>query len=310
MEPVQSELKKWMQQNNNFKENYLKVREEVLNDPEISEFLSLHPQLTQKEIDKNLIKLYEYKSQSKQCDRCESLGGCINMIQGYSPILRVENGEIHLVYEKCHKFVDAEKQREQQKLIQSLYMPRDILNATIDDIDHDKQRGGGIRELLLFLENARTELPARGIYFHGPFGVGKTYLLGALANALKDYHISSMLIYMPEFVREMKSSIKDDSINEKINYFKTTDVLILDDIGAETQSAWFRDEILGSILQYRMMEKLPVFFTSNYSLKQLEEQLSITNRGGSETVKAGRIIERIKQVSKEVKLSGENRRDS
>src|SRR5699024_3571366 len=123
MEPVQSELKKWMQQNNNFKENYLKVREEVLNDPEISEFLSLQPQLTQKEIDKNLIKHYEYKSQYKQCGRCESLGGCINMIQGYSPILRVENGEIHLVYEKCHKFVDAEKQREQQKLILSLYMP-------------------------------------------------------------------------------------------------------------------------------------------------------------------------------------------
>src|SRR5699024_6495269 len=174
----------------------------------------------------------------------------------------------------------------------------------------NKQWVCGICDVFLFLDKARTELTARGISFHGPLGVGKTYLLGALANALKDYHISSMLIYMPEFVREMKSSIKDGSINEKINYVKTTDVLILDDIGAETQSAWFRDEILISILQYRMMEKQPVFFTSNYSLKQLEEQLSITNRGGSETVKAGRIIERIKQVSKEVKLSGENRRDS
>src|SRR5699024_273448 len=182
MKPVQSELKKWMQQNKNFKENYLKVREEVLDDPEISEFLSLQPQLTQKEIDKSLIKLYEYKTQSKQCDRCESLGGCINMIQGYSPILREENGEIHLVYEKCHKRVDAEKQRDQQKLIQSLYVPKDILNATIDDIDHDTQRGSGIRELLLFLENARESLPEKGIYFYGPFGVGKTYLLGALAN--------------------------------------------------------------------------------------------------------------------------------
>lgn len=63
MKPVQSEIQKWMKQNQNFKENYLKVREEVLNDPEISEFLSLNPQLSQKEIDKNLIKLYEYKTQ-------------------------------------------------------------------------------------------------------------------------------------------------------------------------------------------------------------------------------------------------------
>src|SRR5690625_6268764 len=81
---------------------------------------------------------------------------------------------------------------------------------------------------------------------------------------------------------------------------------MIDDIGAETQSAWFRDEVLGSILQYRMMEKLPVFFTSNYSLEQLEKQLSKTTRGGVEKVKAGRIMERIRQVSKEVSLFGDN----
>lgn len=309
MKPVQSELKKWMQQNKNFKENYLKVRQEVLNDPEIKEFLSLHPQITEKEINKNLIKLYEYKTQSKQCAKCKSLGGCINMIQGYSPILQVENNEIHLVYEKCHNRVDYEKQKDQQRLIQSLYMPKDIFNASISSIELDKNRQPVVYEMMHFLKGAKSALPEKGLYFYGPFGVGKTYFLGALANELKQMNISSMLIYMPEFVREMKGSIKDDSINEKINYFKNTDVLMLDDIGAETQSAWFRDEILGSILQYRMMEELPVFFTSNYSLDQLENQLATSNKGGTETVKAGRIIERIKQVSTEMPLSGENRRD-
>ncbi|MBP1947749.1 primosomal protein DnaI [Virgibacillus litoralis] len=309
MKPVQSELKKWMQENKNFKENYIRIKQEVLNDPEIKEFLSYHPTLPEKEVEKNLIKLYEYKSQSKQCDKCKSFDQCQNMLQGYSPVLHVKDNEIHLSYEKCHLRLDHEKQQQQQQLIESLYMPKEILNAAIDDIDHDAERGSGIRQLLLFLEQTKSGLPSKGIYFYGPFGVGKTYLLGALANALKEYNISSMLIYMPEFVREIKSSIKDDSINEKINYFKKADVLMLDDIGAETQSAWFRDEILGSILQYRMMEKLPVFFTSNYSLEHLEEQLGRSNRGGVETVKAGRIIERIKQVSKDIPLSGENRRD-
>src|SRR5699024_3700173 len=95
----------------------------------------------------------------------------------------------------------------------------------------------------------------------------------------------------------------------KIDYFKNADVLRLDDIGAVTQSAWFRDEILGSILQYRMMEQLPVFFTSNYNLKQLEGQLANTTWWGVEQVKAGIVIERIKQVSTEVSLFGRNRRD-
>ncbi|MEN2765598.1 primosomal protein DnaI [Ornithinibacillus xuwenensis] len=308
MKPVQSTLKKWMEKNENFKDNYNKIKNEVLNDSEIKEFLSLHPSLSQREIEKSLIKLYEYKSQSKQCNHCSSFGSCQNMIPGYSPILRVENNEIHLSYEKCHSRIMYEKEQQQQTLIQSLYMPKEILEATIDGIDNDPKRSQAIREILSFLGQVKDGTPQKGLYFYGPFGVGKTYFLGAVANALKEYDISSMLIYMPEFVREIKSSIKDDSINEKIEYFKKADVLMLDDIGAETQSAWFRDEVLGTILQYRMMERLPVFFTSNYSMKQLEEQLAKSTRGDIEEVKAGRILERIRQVSSEVPIIADNRR--
>ncbi|WP_042223264.1 primosomal protein DnaI [Oceanobacillus manasiensis] len=309
MKPVQSELKRWMEQNKNFQENYNRIRQEVLTDPEIKEFLASHPELTQQEINKNLIKLHEYKTQSKQCDRCKSFGGCQNMLQGYSPILHVESKEIHLTYEKCHNRLDHERQQKQQKLIKSLYMPKEIMQATIADIDSDPVRSEAVRELLQFVRQVQEGLPKKGIYFYGPFGVGKTYFLGALANKLKEQNISSTLIYMPEFVREIKGSFKDDSINDKIDYFKKADVLMLDDIGAELHSAWFRDEILGSILQYRMMEGLPVFFTSNYSMDQLEGHLA-TTRGGVEQVKAGRIMERIKQVSKEVRIAGDNRRDA
>ena len=87
MKPIQSELKAWMKKNENFQTNYQNIRKEVLEDPSIKHFLSSHPELTSEVIDKHLIKLYEYKSQSKQCERCKSLGGCQNMIQGYSPVL-------------------------------------------------------------------------------------------------------------------------------------------------------------------------------------------------------------------------------
>ncbi|MFD2046286.1 primosomal protein DnaI [Ornithinibacillus salinisoli] len=310
MKPVQSTLKRWMEENKNFRENYEKIKDEVLNDPEIKGFLEGHPTIPQHEIDKKLIKLYEYKSQSKQCENCSSIHSCKNMLQGYSPVLHAYNDEIHLSYEKCHHKIIAEKQQEQQNLFQSLYVPKEILHATIDDIDRsDTQRTDAILELYEFLEQIDRGLPQKGIYFYGPFGVGKTYFLGALANKLKEYNISSMLIYMPEFVREIKSSFKDDSINEKIDYFKKADVLMIDDIGAESQSAWFRDEVLGSILQYRMMERLPVFFTSNYSMEQLESHLAKTSRGDIDTVKAGRIIERVKQVSREVPIFANNRRE-
>ncbi|MUV39357.1 Primosomal protein DnaI [Lentibacillus sp. JNUCC-1] len=309
MKKIQSALHKWMKDNESFKENYTNMKQNVLNDPEIKQFLDGHPELSDAVIEKNLIKLYEFSTQSKQCDRCSSFGSCINIIKGYSPVLHVDQGDIHLSYEKCHSMLAHERTAKQQQLIQSLYVPKEILSASVDDLDPDATRSEAITAALTFLNKAKTELPSKGIFFSGPFGVGKTYFLGAVANKLKDIGISSMLIYMPEFVREMKTSIKDDSINEKIEHFKKADVLMLDDIGAETQSAWFRDEILGSILQYRMMERLPVFFTSNYTLKQLQEQLAFSNRGGVEEVKAGRVIERIRQVSREVEIYGPNRRE-
>src|SRR5699024_7610052 len=141
-------------------------------------------------------------------------------------------------------------------------------------------------------------------------GVGKTYFIGAIANELQDLNISSTLIYMPEFVREIQASIEDNTVQDKINVFKQAEVLMLDDIGAENLSAWFRDEVLGSILQYRMMENMPVFFTSNYTMEQLEEILTTSTKGDVEKVKAFRIMERIYQVSEEVKVTGKNRRIS
>ncbi|MDI5788502.1 hypothetical protein PO124_09190 [Bacillus licheniformis] len=40
---------------------------------------------------------------------------------------------------------------------------------------------------------------------------------------------------------------------------KSTPILMLDDIGAESMSSWVRDEVLGAILQHRMSQQLPTF---------------------------------------------------
>lgn len=58
---------------------------------------------------------------------------------------------------------------------------------------------------------------------------------------------------------------------KKSTDLKMQTVLILDDIGAEFLSSWFRDEILGAILQYRMMERLPVFLRRIIHQKSLKQ---------------------------------------
>ncbi len=85
---------------------------------------------------------------------------------------------------------------------------------------------------------------------------------------------------------------------------------MIDDIGADSLSSWLRDDVLGVILQYRMQEELPTFFSSNLSLEQLEQQyLTVNNRGEAEPLKAKRIMERIKFLADEYHVVGKNRRN-
>src|SRR5699024_8720353 len=170
MKPIQSNLKSWMERSESFKENYMKMKMELLEDAEIKEFLMLHPELTQEAIDRGLVKLQEYKAQSKQCDQCHSFPACKNMLPGYSPILQVIKNEIHIRYEKCHSRVMYEKEQEQKKVIRSLAMPKEILEARLSDIDNDNARSEVLLKIFAFLEEAKREIPNQGLYLYGIFG--------------------------------------------------------------------------------------------------------------------------------------------
>lgn len=84
---------------------------------------------------------------------------------------------------------------------------------------------------------------------------------------------------------------------------------MLDDLGAESVTSWMRDDVLGTILQFRMLENLPTFFSSNLNFKELEHHLTYTQRGEKEELKAARVMERIKSLATPVEITGDNRRD-
>lgn len=296
--------------NENFQKRYQAMRESILNNTEVQDFLQKHQdELSSDTIEKNLMKLYEFSNQSKECNKCPSLGGCVNLMQGYHPELVLSRGSIEIHYHKCPRKIMDEEKRKNEKLIQSLYVPKDILQASFYDMDKDEDRTDAIQKALSFVLNYKEGVANKGLYFHGQFGVGKSYLLGAIANELAERKIPSMIVYVPELFRELKSAIGDATLNQKLEAIKKEPVLMLDDIGAETMSSWVRDEILGPILQFRMLEKLPTFFTSNYDFDGLEHHLTYSQRGEEERVKARRIMERIKYLAEPVSVSGKNRRN-
>ncbi|WP_044893438.1 primosomal protein DnaI [Bacillus alveayuensis] len=309
MDSIQNSLRNLVSRKD-FQKRYNELKQIVLKNPDVQAFLKERgQQIDDKMIHRSLGKLYEFVNQSKNCHQCPSLDECKNLIKGYHPSLVIQGKTIDVKYDKCPKKEVYDARRKQEALIKSMYMPKDILHAQLDDISLDEPSRLKLVSLAQdFIEQYSKEKRLKGLYIYGPFGIGKTFVLGAIANELAEKGVSSMLVYVPEFMRELKSAIQDHSLNEKLEAVKKVPILMLDDIGAESMSSWMRDDILGTILQFRMLENLPTFFTSNFNFDELKYHLTYSQRGEMEELKALRIMERIKYLATPVQLKGKNRR--
>ena len=244
----------------------------------------------------------------KNCSKCRSITTCKNSERGYKYTPNENGSLINFTYDACPKLQRELKNNEYKNNLSVFEMNEDIKNASFKDIyKDDKARVPIIKYFKEFIDNYNANEKPKGIYLHGSFGSGKTYLIASLFNELAKKNIKSALIYYPEFLRTLKASFQS-GYDEKFNYIKKIPLLLFDDIGAENCSNWSRDEVLGPILQYRMENHLPTFFTSNLTIEELEKALSITS-SGVDKVKARRIIERIKQLTIDQELVSKNRRD-
>lgn len=243
------------------------------------------------------------------CKNCKNILECKNYYKGHVYYPNLLNDNLVFDYVSCKYQKEMEAKNRYKTNIYLFDLPKEIKEASMKEIDlDDPDRFKIIKWLKNFLDNYVKHTGHKGLYLTGNFGCGKTYLISAVLNELakKDHKVA--IIYYPEFLRSLKESFSNpDTYNEKFNLIKKIELLLIDDIGAETMTEWSRDEVLGNILQYRMQEGLTTFFTSNLKIEDLEEHFSISSKG-VEKVKAKRIVERIKQLTVEMTMISESRR--
>ncbi|WP_434343845.1 ATP-binding protein [Mycoplasma sp. 06067-C1-B144P-99-0482-3] len=160
----------------------------------------------------------------------------------------------------------------------------------------------------------------KGIYLYGNSGIGKTYMFKVLANTLASKNKTVIFSTLRSLIDKLKESFNSSEINslELMKKIKTVDFLFLDDIGGENLSLWARDDFLFEVLNYRMENQRPTFFTSNFSIDLLEKNLQFTRQYNNflnskdvfelEKIKIERLISRIKTLSKELFFIGSNKR--
>lgn len=260
--------------------------------------------LSNDELKKYTSLLEESSIEYGHCKECKNLLECKNKVEGFCYLPINNNGTLTFTYKTCKYKEGQILKNKHLKNISFFNTPEYVKEASFDNIyKTDKDRFKVLKWLTDFLRNYESGIKGKGLYLHGNFGCGKTYLIAAVFNELAKSHYKSSIIFWPEFLRQ---AFYDD-FNAKFEYVKKIPLLLIDDIGAEGLTAWNRDEILCPLLQYRMDNNLTTFFTSNLNLKELEAHLS-NSKNGVEEVKAKRIISRIEQLTEELEMISKNLR--
>lgn len=226
------------------------------------------------------------------------------VVDGYEIMLRTDP-YIEIFYRPTQaKALEIRKEKIRRKLKfydSEVY----IQDASLSEFDcFNEERQKAYEKASYFLENYKKDRYEKGLFIYGRYGTGKSYLLSAVAQELALKGIAVLFVYVPDLIRSIRQGMSEGNLEERINKLKQADVLMMDDFGGENLSVWFRDEILVPVLQYRLSAQLPVFMSSNFSLVQLMEAMTL-QKDEMNRMKAGRLIQRMKDLMHYVKISEE-----
>ena len=224
------------------------------------------------------------------------------IVDGYEIVLR-KDPYIEIVYRPTKEKAMEIKKDKIRKNLKFYDSEVYIQDASLKDFDcFNDERKNAYEKAEYFLDHYKKDHYEKGLFIYGKYGTGKSYLLSAIAQELALRNIAVLFVYVPDLIRSIRQGMNEGNLEERINKLKQADILMLDDFGGENMSAWFRDEIIVPVMQYRLSAKLPVFISSNFSLVQLLEALTL-QKDETNRMKAGRLIQRFKDLMHYVKLS-------
>lgn len=279
--------------------NQGQIKDEILHDPKVRQFLKANQNKINKKIIANSMpNLFEFYAQQKNKDK---------VLTGYQPELFLNGKVIDVRYRPTASKLKSDRELATKQHLELIGMPQALHDVRLSQVYMTNERRDVLDGIQDFLKAYAKNPHQKGLYLSGNFGVGKTYILAGLANQIAAMGKRVVFLHVPTFIASLSSHFDDHSLENEIRKIANCDLLILDDIGAESLSQWSRDDVLGVILQARMDNILPTFFSSNFDMEKLEAHFAET-RNAIDPVKAARLMQRIRFLAKEVIVSGPNRR--
>ena len=248
---------------------------------------------------------YRVLESRNKCRNCKGLYQCAQKSVGE----RLSLAYMGVVVEEVEYCDYMLKDKSTTKLLGNYVysdIPEILKDIDLDNIEYTDSQ----KELFAYLLGILHDKRNKGLYISGDLGVGKTYLCIGLANSLVKENKKVAYVKVSNFISDMKGYIgtNSDLLKKNIENLKMADYLFLDDLGSEAVSEFVRDDILFTILDYRLENNLMTIITSNLNFEDLLKHYQYDRKEKSNISKAKRLVERIDILTDKYTLVGKNMR--
>lgn len=261
----------------------------------------------------NVRKVLQIERERKECNGCAGLP-CKKHREyqrGEYPTVYIYGGHIYERRYYCrYQQEEMRRQKEQREsekaeekratALKSARLPKRYMGKTLADYKEDADN----KDAVYFAQNSAQY--GLGAYLYGECGCGKTMLAAIIAQMWLELDKSVIFIKVPALLDDLRATYNGDG-NESDIYaaMHSADLLVLDDLGMEKPSR-FAGTTLCKIIDDRYDNDAATIITSNNPLHKVERDLNNAHDG--ENLNGTRLVDRLKQFCRPIKLKGGSRR--
>jgi DNA replication protein DnaC len=117
--------------------------------------------------------------------------------------------------------------------------------------------------------------PQGWLILMGSYGSGKTHLAAAIANFLTDQGVPNIFVVIPDLMDHLRATFNPNSTisyDQLFDEVRTTQVLILDDLGTQSTTPWVREKLY-QLFNHRYNSSMPTVITTSNSLDEMDPRL-------------------------------------
>lgn len=231
------------------------------------------------------------------CGKCHTQKECI---------LHKSDGTVRTVRCACEcsvaqnaKEAEEKRKRDRMQYLDSMrrtgFPDAEMREWTFAKSDHTDQKNENIaRKYVANFDAMRNQ--GTGLLLCGSVGTGKSFLAAAIANELISQGTPCLMTNFSRIISRISEKFGgDQKYLDNLNRF---DLLIIDDLGAERDSEYMWEKVMG-VIDARYRAGLPLIVTTNLNPKDLYDPSDIRRQ---------RVFSRLKEMCIFLEVNGADRR--